>query len=279
MGGKRLIHGKKDFSIVYLIEKFWDNGKKYMGDLIVGVVIGLIVLIVTPLVNAMIESNEAQRNLVNNLSSISLGMSKNYIDGLFGQPIVESEYEKLITWYENHQTEETLITAGYKLSDSVLLCLYCNKTLEAYVVVVNKEHLYRIPANMYLSDCYLLDFTYADFYKTFIKCEGNVPANNDDYAYYFELFGGGGPSDFNDIILGSYKDYRDGTGAYSLGHIGQEYMCGLDLYDAEEHRAAREKTQPNVFGMVSSAFSDEFNFVFQIVRTRTNGSLLFDDWI
>lgn len=286
MGGKRLIHNKSNSTIIYFVEKFWAS--KYIGDIVVGVVIGLIILIVTPLVNNIIESHKAQQNLVNNLSSISLGMSKNYIDGLFGQPIIESEWEA-VTWYEDYQAGETFISAGYKLADSVLLCLYRNESLKAFVVVVNKEHLYRIPSTMYLSDCYLLDFTYADFSEELEWFEGNVPANNDDYLYYTELFYGAGPADYNYFVVGSYKDYRDETEANDLAIIGQQYVLineGSNIYDerihiyydAEEHYAARKKTQPNVFGIVSSAIADEFNFVFQIVGNRVNGALLFNDW-
>lgn len=273
MGGKHLIRNKSHSSIVYLVEKFWNSEKKYIGDIVVGVVIGLIILIVTPLVNNIIESHKARQNLVNNLSSISLGMSKNYIDGLFGQPIIESEWDS-VTWYKDYQAGETFISAGYKLADSVLLCLYCDKNLEAFVVVVNKEHLYRIPSNMGLNDCYLLDFTYADFSEKLERFEGNVPANNDDYLYYTELFYGAGPADYNYFVIGSYKDYRDETEANHLAIIGQQDV----YYDTEEHYAARKKAQPNVFGIVSSAIADEFNFVFQIVGNRVNGALLFNDW-
>ena len=243
--------------------------------------IGLSVLMVTPVVNNMIESNEMQQSLVSNLSSVSLGMSKNYIDGLFGQPIIESRYERTVTWYSDYQTEEPFISAGYKLKNSVLLCLYCDNSLVAFAVVVNEAHLYRIPANMFLDDCYLLDFTYFDFSETVYACEGNVPANNDTYAYYSELYYGAGPANYNYFILGSYKDYREKTDAYALMHIGQAYALNDDdlyPYDKEEHYLARKNVQPNVFGVVSSTFSDEFNFVFQIVGNRVNGTLLFSDW-
>ena len=33
MAGKRLIRGKKNFSIINFVEKFGDYGKKYIGDL------------------------------------------------------------------------------------------------------------------------------------------------------------------------------------------------------------------------------------------------------
>lgn len=257
--------------------------KNHFSEIVTGVVIGIIILVLTPYVNKAIESQTAQQRLVDNLSSVSLGMSKNYIDGMFGQPVIETEYNKEINeiWFSNHYTEGTFISAGYKLADSVLLCLYYNKTLEAFVIVVNKEHLYRIPANMYISDCYLLDFTYADFSEFPDKIEGNVPANNDTYAYYSELHYGAGPANYNYFILGSYKDYREKTYAYKLMHVGQAYVVNGDSlypYDKEEHNLMRKKAQPNVFGIVSSALSEKFNFVSQIVGDRENGTLLFSDW-
>ena len=252
--------------------------KKHFSEIVTGVVIGIIILIVTPFVNKVIENQTAQQRLVNDLSSVSLGMSKNYIDGLFGQPIIEREYEQTITWYSDYQTEETMISAGYKLADSVLLCLYCDKALEAFVVVVNREDLYRIPANIYINNCYLLDFTYADFSETVDKFEGNIPANNDDYLYYSELFYGAGPADYNYFIIGSYKDYRKESDTSLLTIMGQAHMIDFDLYNEEEHYAERAKIQPNVFGIVSGTFSDEFNFVFDVVGSRVNGALLFNDW-
>lgn len=255
--------------------------KAHLGEIVVGVVIGIILLVVTPFVNHAIESRSAHQELVNNLSSVSLGMSKNYIDGMFGQPIIESEYRETVTWYSDHQTEESFISAGYQLNNSVLLCLYCNKSLFAFAVVVNEAHLYHIPANMYLDDCCLLDFTYADFSETVGAFEGNVPANNDTYAYYSELYYGAGPSDYNYFILGSYKDYRENTDAHALMRIGQNHaMDDDDLfpYDEEEHDLMRKKVQPNVFGIVDSACSDKFSLVIQVVGNRINGSLLFNSW-
>jgi len=261
--------------------------KKYLGEIVTGVVIGIIILIVTPFVNNAIESQTARQRLVNSLSSVSLGMSKNYIDELFGQPIIETEYKKTVALNPDYQAEELFISAGYKLKNGVLLCLYCDKSLAAFAVVVNEAHLYRIPANMYLDDCYLLDFTYFDFSETVDKFEGNVPANNDTYAYYSELHYGAGPADYNYFIIGSYKDYREKTDASTLMFLGQAHVLqahvlddgGLFTYDEEEHYAARKNVEPNVFGVVSSTFSDEFNFVFQVVGNRANGTLLFSDWI
>lgn len=253
--------------------------KKHIGEIVVGVVIGIIILMVTPFVNNSIETRSAHKNLVSSLSSVSLGMTKNHIDGLFGQPIIASEYERTVTSYLGDQTERAIISAGYKLNNSVLLCLYCDKSLVAFAVVVNEAHLYRIPANVVADDCYLLDFTYFDFSETVYACEGNVPANNDTYAYYSELYPGGGPANYNYYLIGSYKDYREKTEAYALMRMGQAYAINdYDKYNEEEHYLLRKNVQPNVFGVVSPTFSDEFNFVFQIVGNRVNGTLLFSDW-
>lgn len=262
----------------YMIEKIV---KPHIGEIVTGVVIGIILLVVTPFVNHIIEHQAAHQELENNLSSVSLGMSKNYVDGMFGQPMIEAEYEETVVWYSDNQTEESFISAGYKLNDCVLLCLYCNNSLLAFVVVVNEAHLYRIPANMYLSDCYLLDFTYADFSETIDTFEGNVPANNDTYAYYSELHYGAGPSDYNYFILGSYKDYRENADASTLMAIGQTHATGdnyLFQYDKGEHYSIRRNVQPNVFGIVNPVYASKFNFVFQIVGNRTNGTLLFSGW-
>ncbi len=263
-----------------LIKKIILSFKKYFGEIVTGVVIGLIVLILTPLVNNIINEKLYKHELADNLSSVSLGMSKNYIDELFGQPIIENEYQDVVRWYSDHSTEETFISAGYKLKNSVLLCLYCRKSLVAFVVAVNETNLYRIPSNMYIGECCLLDFTYYDFSPDATVFEGNVPSNNDVYAYYTELYDGAGPADYNYFLIGSYRDYREESCADTLMLIGQDYAWDntFHYYNEEQHNTARKNTQPNVFGIVSSTFSDEFNFVMDIIGDRTNGTLLFQDW-
>ncbi len=258
--------------------------KGVLREIIIGVVVGIIVLVFTPILNHAIATKEAQNELSNNLSSVSIGMSKSYIDDLFGKPIIESVHEGTEGWPWNFQIEETLTAAGYKLKDSVLLCLYCSNDLAAFVVVVNEEHLYHIPINIFYDDCYLLDFTYADFSETIDIAEGNVPGNNDDYAYYSELYYGGGAADYNYFIIGSYKDYRNRTEAENLMIVGERYLLSRDMdsykeqYDEDLHYKLRQQVHPNVFGIVSPDFAANFNFVMQIVGNRVNGGLLFNDW-
>lgn len=271
---------KKAPLIFIFFAKIMNSIKKYINEIIVGVVIGLIILLVTPIVNDTIANKGARNKLINDLSSVSLGMSKNYVDGLLGQPIIEHEYEDSTIWYSESQIEETFISAGYKLMDSVLLCLYCDKELVAFVVVVNDRHIYRMPNSAGLGSCYLLDFTYEDFSKSVGVLHANVPANNDTYAFYSELHYGAGPANYNYFIVGSYKDYRGKPEIHSLMFAGQSYELGDSIfypYDEEEFHRLRKNVQPNVFGVVSPMFASEFSFI-NIVATRENGTLLFGSW-
>lgn len=258
--------------------------KNYTHEIFVGVIIGIIVIVLTPIINDKITNNKIEKEIKHNLNNLNLGMSDDYINGIFGNPIIKGELEK--SYYGiDEEGQITFTTAGYKLNNCVLLCLYRNNSLLAFVVVVNEKNIYKVPETIYLHDNYLLDFTYADFCAEVPSLFwGNVPGNNDDYAYYYEIQYGGGPANYNYFILGNYKDYivRD-EGSNRLMWAGQDYAIKdwewiEDKYNQEEHCKIREEVHPNVFGVVHGDYAEDFDFVSDIVRSRMNASLLFDDW-
>lgn len=293
MKGKHIKQKEYRLSFCCPIKNLTHIIKPCFRSIVIEVIVGLIVLLLSFFVSSKMESRKHQEELSNNLSSISLGMSKKYIDELFGEPIIENECEKLDirykksakleTWYDGSQGEGRLISAGYKLPDSAVLCLYRGNNLVAFIVVVNKENLYKIPASTQLHDHYLLDFTYEEFSET-VRFEGNVPANNNIYAYYFELLYGGGTANYNYFIIGSYQNYQGGPDVYSLMFIRESFGFKSDALlpfypsGSEKRHELRKNMRPNVFGMISSEFPEMLSFIIDVMGSRENGALLFADW-
>lgn len=261
-------------------------------EVTIGVVIGVIVLALTPLVNHLTTAANAKKQLRANLSSVRLGMAQGYLDDLFGFPIIQTKP----FWYEDYPEPE-LTSAGYKLRDAVLLCMFQDDALAAFVVVVNDKALYQLPTMTFMKRRQLLNFTYADVMDgpllrestqglaaglpSFTLLMGNVPGNNSDYAYYYELYYGGGPADYNYFLYGSYQDGNINLESGNLMAMGQNYYLNPEKFSEQEwarFSRLREWVRPNVFGIISGQYAEEFDFVFDIVQSRENGALLFDDW-
>lgn len=257
--------------------------KKSTRELLVGVIVGVIILALTPTVEQYVMQKNTNQHIKESISSITLGMSKGHIDGMLGYPIVEFKKESPIASNE----DSDYVVANYKLPNCILLCLYHENTIIAFAVTVNSKKAYSVPQSMYMSnEKYLLDFTYYDFSDIVDYASGNAPANNDDSAYYYELHFGHNPANFDYYIIGNYKDYI-GSNSSSLYHIGQKYLLEnedgniedtLSYEELEKYYTLRKTVKPNVFGMVSSDYIEDFDF-FDLLGSRAACGLLYDDWI
>ena len=269
--------------ILSIAKKFIEWIKKSTRELLVGIIVGVIVLVLTPTVEQYVTQKNTNRYMKENISSISLGMSKGHIDGMLGYPIVEFKKETLDVSNEDSE----YVVANYKLPNCVVLCLYHNDTTIAFAVTVNSDKVYSIPRSMYLnSEKYLFDFTYYDFSNIVDEAYGNVPADNDDSAYYYELHYGHNPANFDYYIIGNYKDYSR-SNSNLLYHIGQKYLIEkndgnindtLSSEELKEYHTLRQKVKPNVFGMVSSEYIEDFDFL-DLLGSSAACGLLYDDWI
>ena len=114
----------------------------------------------------------------------------------------------MVQFYDAHYDADISI---YKQSNSVVWCAYDEEKTVAYVVIVKSSgRLYKVNSNIMMSeDAYLTQFTYSEFAAKSENIEFNIPANNDDYAYYSELYYGAGPADYNYFILTSLDLYYD----------------------------------------------------------------------
>lgn len=255
--------------------------KNHASTIIVGVIIGIIVVALTPLVEKLYATREAKVEQKTHLSEISLGLSYNYINSLFGNPIVENSSVYYLSKYQDYEDAE-ITTAAYKLNDCVLLCMYDHNSLAAFVVVVNKQDTYYFPSSLYLDDLALLDYTYAELVNVPEDYHGNMAANNDDYPYYYEVHYGGGAMTYNSYILGSYKDYISNAwieiAKYAQDISMDKYRPGLTEEEYNKLLEFRKNIYPNVFGLVSYKYVDDFNFVFDIVGTQEVAEMLFNDW-
>lgn len=256
-------------------------------EILVGVVIGVIVLGLTPLVNSLTTSANTRKKQYSDLSSVSIGMSRGYLDDLFGFPVIETVPSR----YEEYETLE-LISTGYRLKNCVLLCMFEKNSLVAYVVAVNSKGLYPMPYMTQKKNQKLLEFSYTDILSnqellgisgkgSMFWMKANVPASSSVYAYYYEVYYGAGPADYNYFLYGNYMDYMFNEGSSGLMSWGQCYCDGIDNTSDEnlpKYLTLREQVCPNTFGVISGSYAKDFNFVFDIIQTRENGGLLFDDW-
>ena len=257
-----------------------------------GVIAGIILILVTPCVTRWMEARESARELEENLAAMSLGMSKDYVDDLFDSPVVAYTLPENTFTIEGEEDIGEIVSSAYRLDDCVLLCMYCDNDLAAFVVVVREEKLFSLPANNYIEETYLLDFSYADFSddpRWIENIEGNVPMNNSHWAYYSELYYGANIASYNYFVVGSYKDFQEGLDVSRLMWIGQDICMGnyktklhgpydfslLPDGEEQEYLELRKKVKPNAFGVVDERFAEEFNFVFHIIGTWENASILF----
>lgn len=231
--------------------------------LIKEVTAGLVVAAAIAVATLWINNYQAYQKEKMQLQKLHLGLSSQYIDSILGIPMVQ--------FYDSYCGADISI---YKQSNSVVWCAYAEEKTVAYVVVVKSSgRLYKVESNIMMSeDAYLTQFTYSEFAPENENTEINLPANNDDYAYYSELYYGAGPADYNYFILGSYKSYFN----------EDDFVKLLNCYWSENPEAEagsiRSHVTPNAFGMIKAGYEDTFSLVPLGEDLRTYNDALFGDW-
>lgn len=246
-----------------IIKKIFSAMRWIFKELFVGVVVGIAVVIAT----SYLEERENYNRLKDNLAMVHIGESYEYIKYMFGVPVINEV---------NGERRE----AYYKFEEAVLRCVFENDELIAYVITVKDENIYNVKANTYINKSLkLLKFSYTDFSTKVGDVSWSVPANNDDYGYYQEVFYGAGPADYNYFIIGNYKDYREDS-------LYDELLswCGSDLSQTPENidmvklQKYRESLTPNSYGMIKGGYEDEIDIISYSENVRNYGVVLYGDW-
>ena len=244
----------------------------FLRDIIIGVVTGVVISAITWYAGNQRTAKEIQKKL----QTVGLGETKEYIEDIFGVPVVE------VTYDDNNKYYSGLTDAYYKFDHCILNCVYSENTIIAFFVTVNKKNVYKVISNRKQS---LGKFSYDDFFYTtpdyvFV----NRPANNDDYYYYQEVYYGAGPADYNYYVLASYKDYmfdhRDSSVGQLISYFEdagayEKNTFESAVYETEECKKLRKRICPNTYGMICEGYQE---IITVAVPARMFGAVLYDDW-
>lgn len=217
---------------------------------IAGFVSGML-LMATPFIYDVITDKKEEQT---RLSSLHLGLSEEYIISDFGIPIVNIVDELQYSYYKER--------------NSVVLCTYDNKMLVAYMIFQKEEDsLYEsIP----VTNDYLTKFTYYDFAETPGFSEGNVPANNIDYCYYYERYYGANPANYNYYVVGSYMVFDKATSELAFNFVNVQPLTRVEQL--------RRIGKPNVFGMIKGGYENEIGMIPMIDNLQTYNDIIFSEW-
>ena len=237
--------------------------KWVLKELFIGLVVGIAVVIAT----SYMQEQERYNRLKDELSTVHIGESYEYIKSKFGVPVINMSDGERNDIY-------------YKFEDAVLRCVFEDDELIAYMITVKDRNLYKVRENIHMDKSVsLLQFYYTDFSVNCGEISWNVPENNDDYAYYQEVFYGAGPEDYNYYVVGSYKDYRKESIYHELlGWCNRNLVENPEKADMVELQRFREILQPNTYGMIKSGYENEIEIISFDENMRNYGSILFDDW-
>ena len=248
----------------YDVKKKCLNAVKWiLKELFIGVIVGVAVVIAT----SYLEERDNNNRIKDNLAKVHIGESYEYIEFLFGVPVI-------------NEVDGELRESYFKFEDAVLRCVFDDDELIAYVVTVKDKRLYDVKANIYMDkSSNLLQFTYTDFSEAVGTVTWSVPANNDDYGYYQEIFYGAGPADYNYFIIGNYKDYReDGLYDKLLSWCSSNLSQTSENVDMNQLQKYREKLTPNVHGMIKAGYEEEIGIISSSDNLRNYGVVLYGDW-
>lgn len=253
-------------------------------SVITGIIVAVITLNITDTHNKMISDNE----LVNSLKNIRLGQSWKYIDEQFGVPLIESDLTDYAS--RNDIPSGNYSNAGYKLDNCVILCLFDDNSLVAYVIVVNQNGIYQIPN----SNETLMDFTYSDFCSNIILGSDTRILGHDTrqsaYNTYAEFHPGANINHNHATILGSYMYDTDPDtnqiyyelktkGSIVTSYYETDWIDSIDVGSYEQEiNELRQNYYPNVYGVVTYELSKTFDYCSDIVQSDERAELLFGDW-
>ncbi len=289
------------FAIVfYLLRKKNSDKTNILRDILLatasGIISGLVVLLFSMPIGTD-YNNKLQEELIDeNLIKIRLGISKDYCDQIFGAPIISNnlkdDYYK-VDLNEDGQFENYSYNAsGYKLKKCVLLCVYRDNTLDAFVIISNMQKYYKVKpvSNKYLSgtDRYLLDFSYAEFCKD-VQWDliSSYSSNEKAFYHYFEMTGGGHIDNYIYYLIGNY-DVTYGhseslDNLYELVDYGDRCTVAIDTNESSQADELKRKIillrnscKPNVYGEVNYTIYNQFDFTKDIVSDVVSYNLLFE---
>ncbi len=225
------------------------------------IIAGLMVAAAVAGATLLIDDYRINQNEKAQLKSLHLGLSTQYIDSVFGIPMVQ--------FYDASCSADISI---YKQRNSVVWCAYVEDQAVAYVIIVkDRSNIYSVNAKR-LKGAFLTKFSYADFSAKSQNPQINAAVNNDDYSYYSETYYGAGPADYNYYILGSYKSYfnKDDYNKLLL-------CCWSDTPDSEVEILRRSIT-PNAFGMIKAGYEETISLIPMGNDLRTYNDAIFGDW-
>ncbi len=256
-----------------------------------GVISGVIVAVFTLPLGVYFGDSMTKKSIDDSLNKITIGISKDYCNQSFGAPIVcrnlPEDYYQVDLDGDGINEHYDFSAAGYKLNNCVLLCMFRDEALDAYVIVTQKEKSFMVRpiSNTILSgkDCYLLDFSYSDF-STNLYWEycSAFPSNEGAYYHYSEMIGGAHVDNYLYFIVGNYavqyssKLYRDNI--YELVFKKSREVGEVDEVQEElrsEILELRSLCKPNAFGEVNYSIYKQFDFTKDIVQDATSFDLLF----
>lgn len=268
MTSKERICTHPSVSVSKQSESVW---KWLLKEVISGVAVAFAVAIATLGVQAFTQFKQEQENL----SVLYLGLSRPYVESVFGPPVIEFD--------EPGITNGPTIRTFYKQRHSVVSCSYADGQIVAYFVIVNSDrNIYQIPFNFYIDKpTYLTDFTYADFSENVERAEiveANVTFSHDDYAYYTETYFGASAARYNYFVIGSYKNSFDNAYIPLISNADTIEYEEDNFYKTAEYQSVRRIAKPNAFGMVDSSYLESISLVSSAYELQIYNQSIFNNW-
>lgn len=230
-----------------------------------GIIIAAAVAGATFAVNSM----EAFKKEAEQVNSIHIGLSREYIHANLGIPIARYDYN------------EEIDCEYHKLRNSVIWSAYKNDELIGYIVVINsRKKLLNINHAEGIEKGYLGRFTYNEFSDTPDTYFGSVPADNGDYLIYHEIHYGGNPGNYNAYIVGNYQDTINSSDeVIELMLLAMQKPDSMEVEQYQEFDLLRKKIYPNFFGRLSFDCED-MDYLVTYDNMREYADIIFyqSDW-
>lgn len=204
---------------------------------------------------------QEKSNEIEKLSSIGIGISKEYVDSVLGPA--------KITF-----TENDLTNSYYKLKHSVVRCVYNNDLIVGYFITLQDNIKYPVPDIVFKDNPrYLLDI---NFYE--LGPPDSLEANSFGktyYDYYSEMHYYGNPGGYNNYYFAILPyGFRDDQNADLV--VNATMYLNSDFYkdfldDDKENldktgvinnlKCERSISHPNTIGAVANSYDDSIDIV------------------